>query len=97
MTSRGREQQAFVSHVADRIRQLGFRYPVLAVLEAGQPFAFVAGQMLWLSQPALALVMPREVLAQTAEMLEDPEAVSSLIRLLGEQRSEDARRARWTE
>jgi hypothetical protein len=96
MTSRGREQQAFAYQVADRIRQLGFRLPVLTVLEAGRPLTFVAGQMLWLTQPALALVMPRDVLSQTAELLEDPEAVNSLIELLDGERSEDAGEARWT-
>ena len=96
MTSRGPEQQAFVNQVADRIRQLGFRLPALAVLEAGRPLAFVAGQLLWLTQPALALVMPRELLSQTAELLEDPEAVNSLVKLLDVERSEDTGGAKWT-
>lgn len=96
MTSRGPEQQAFVNQVADRIQQLGFQLPALAILEAGRPLAFVAGQFLWLTQPALALVVPRERLSQTAELLEDPEAVDSLVKLLDEERSKDAGGANWT-
>ena len=82
MTSRGREHQPFVKQIADRIWRLGLRLPALTVLEAGRPFAFVAGQALWITQPALALVVPRDLLSQTAELLEDPEAVNSLIKLL---------------
>lgn len=96
MTSRGRAQKTFVLQVAERIRHLGFRRPSLTILEAGRPLAFVAGQLVWLSQPVLALVMPRDLLSRTAELLEDPQALDSLIELLGEEKGEGAGGARWT-
>ncbi|UCG23586.1 MAG: hypothetical protein JSW55_15790 [Chloroflexota bacterium] len=97
MTSRGQEQQLFAIQVADHIRQLGLRLPALTLLEAGRPLAFVAGQMLWLTQPALALIVPREHLSQSAELLEDPAAVDMLIKLLDVERSDDPGGVSWTE
>ena len=90
MTSRGREKQWFAIQAADRIRQLGLQLPAQIVLEAGRPLAFVAGQLLWLAQPALSLMAPRDELAKAAELLEDPEGVSALIELLGREQNDPA-------
>lgn len=83
MTSRGRDRQGAVIQVADRIRRLGLASPAAELLEAGRPLAFVAAQMVWLSQPVLALVLPSREVADAARLLEDPESVSALIDLLG--------------
>jgi hypothetical protein len=48
-------------------------------LEAGRPLAFVGGQLLWISQPVLGLLLPSNVIGQTARLLENPEAVTALI------------------
>lgn len=83
MTSRGPEKQVLAIKVADQIRQLGLQLPALVVLEAGRPLAFVAGQLLWLAQPMLALFLTRGEVSRAAELLEDPESVQSIIELLG--------------
>lgn len=83
MTSRGRDRQGSVIQIADRIRQHGLALPAVALLEAGRPLAFVAGQLVWLTQPFLSLIVPRHELTEAAELLEDPESMSALIELLG--------------
>ena len=82
MTSRGRERQNSVVQVADRIRRLGLELPAVTLLEAGRPLALVAAQLVWLTQPFLSLLMPSRDLAETAELLEDPESVGALIEAL---------------
>lgn len=89
MTSRGRDRHGTVQQVADRIRRLGLGMPALVVLEAGRPLAFIGAQLVWLAQPLLALMMPRQKVAGAAELLEDPEAVSALIELLGREPDRD--------
>jgi hypothetical protein len=69
--------------VADLIRRLGLASPAAVLLETGRPFAFIVGQLVWLSQPVLALIFPNRQLAGAAELLEDPESVNALIALLG--------------
>jgi hypothetical protein len=96
MTSRGREQHDFASQVADRLRQLGLRQPALTALEIGRPFAFVAGQLLWLAQPLLGLLTPRDTLSQLAELLEEPESVGMLIESLGREHGDGTGEAEWT-
>ncbi len=88
MTSREREKQDLAIEVTDRLRQLGLQLPALIVLEAGRPLAFVAGQLLWLAQPMLALFLSRSEVSRAAELLEDPESVQSIIDLLGPEQSD---------
>jgi hypothetical protein len=88
MTSRGPDKQDLAINVADRLRQLGLQLPALVVLEAGRPLAFVAGQLLWLAQPMLALLLPRSEVSRAAELLEDPESVQSMIDRLGPEQSD---------
>ncbi|MFQ5420021.1 MAG: hypothetical protein ACE5EY_06625 [Anaerolineae bacterium] len=76
------EKEAPISQIADRICQRGWRLPVLLALEAGRPLAFVMGQLLWMAQPALSLVIPGQMIRQTAQFLEDPKAVNQLIACL---------------
>lgn len=83
MTSRERDEQGNVFQVADRIRRLGLQSPALVALEAGRPLAFLAAQLVWLAQPALALFLPGGELTRLAEILEDRESVKTLIDLLG--------------
>ena len=85
MTSRERDEQDGVFQVAHLIRSLGLQAPAAVALEAGRPFAFVAAQLLWLVQPMLAILLPSRELATFAELLEDPQSVSGLIDLLGEE------------
>ena len=89
MTGRGRDRQSSIEQVADRIRQLGLGSPAAILLEAGRPFVFVAAQLVWMSQPLLAMIMPKQEVAGAAELLEDPESVSALIALLGREPGDD--------
>ena len=51
----------------------------LTILEAGQPLAFVSGQLLRLAQPALALLWPTAPVKQFAQIMEDPAQVDELM------------------
>ena len=56
-----------------------------AVLEVGQPLAFLGGQALWVAQPALSLLFDQETIRQLALLLEDPTAVEALVQQLTQQ------------
>jgi hypothetical protein len=79
MTSRELEKQRLVSQVADLLEDRGLSATALFGLEAGRPLAFLVGQLMYVLQPVMGLVMPRERLAQFAIILEDPEAINQLI------------------
>jgi len=79
MTSRELEKQRLVIQVADLLNDRGLAATTLIGLEAGRPLAFLVGQLMWVLQPVMGLVMPRERLAQFAVILEDPEAIDQLI------------------
>lgn len=61
------------------ICQRGWRTPAIFLLEAGRPLAFLGGQLLWIAQPALALFISAESIGRLAHLLEDSEAVESLL------------------
>ena len=50
-----KDNQAFVNQLADYVCRLGLQVPVLVGLEAGRPFAFLGGQLLWVAKPVLSL------------------------------------------
>jgi hypothetical protein len=79
MTSRELEKQRLVSQMADALCDRGLGTTALIGLEAGRPLTFLFAQLLWVLQPAMGLVMPRERMAHIAVILEDPEAVDLLI------------------
>lgn len=76
------ENQAFISQLADNICRWGLQVPVLVGLEAGRPLAFLGGQLLWVSKPALALFFSGNSVSRLAELLEEPAAVEALIATL---------------
>jgi hypothetical protein len=73
------EQNVFIDQVAGAIQQSGLRQPALLVLDAGRPLAFLGGQLLWMLQPALSLLLPGKKISQMAQILEKPDAVSALV------------------
>lgn len=73
------EEDTFVNQFADTLTRRGLREFALVVLQAGQPLSFIGGQLLWIAQPALSVVLPKQQVAQVAYLLEDPAAVQSLI------------------
>lgn len=73
------EQDVFLDRLADAVQRYGLRTPALLALDAGRPLTFVGGQMLWLLQPALSLIVPGKHVAQLAQVLEKQETVSALV------------------
>ena len=76
------ENQAFIDQLADLICRRGLQVPALVGLEAGRPFAFLGGQLLWVAKPALALFLSGNAVSRLAELLEEPAAVEALIATL---------------
>jgi hypothetical protein len=73
------ERDAFLDKIADAICRRGLRVPALIALDVGGPLAFLGGQLLWISQPMLTLLMPGQMVSQAAQILEEPESVAALI------------------
>jgi hypothetical protein len=82
MANSQNDNQAFVNQLADFVCRLGLQVPVLVGLEAGRPFAFLGGQLLWVAKPVLSLFVSNTSVNQFAELLEEPAAVESLIATL---------------
>ena len=72
-------RNAFVDEAAAALSRHGLQTPALIFLQTGHPLTFLAGQMLWIAQPALSLFMPVQIVADAAKLLEEPEAVEALI------------------
>jgi hypothetical protein len=77
-------ENPFLEQVATFIQEHNLRLPLLLMLETGRPLAFLGGQLLWIAQPALSLILPGQWIQQTAQLLEEPEAVTALIARLDE-------------
>ena len=85
MTQSATTEEQFLDSIADGLSRRGWRLPALAALEAGRPFAFVGGQLLWLSQPVLSLFIPKQMIDRTARLLEEPESIDALVGRLNEE------------
>lgn len=72
------EHNMEMEQIADDICRHGFRVPALAVLESGPLIPFLGSQLIWLAQPALSLFISSHKVRQAAELLEKPEALSTL-------------------
>ncbi len=68
----------FVAETAVYIQQRGWTNLACFLLETGTPLAFVGGQMIWLAQPMLSLLLPSAQLERTALLLENPAALTAL-------------------
>ncbi len=86
MTSREPLDEQYYEEVAASLVRRGLRGPAVFLLEATRPFAFVGGQLLWVMQPLLSLVYPKEGLGRAARLLEEPGAVDTLIARLDRQK-----------
>jgi hypothetical protein len=82
MTDSESENQAFIDQLADLICRRGLQVPIQVGLEAGRPFAFLGGQLLWVAKPVLALFFSGNAVSRLAELLEQPAAVEALIATL---------------
>ena len=82
MTQSSARDEAFLQEVAEGLSGHGLRLPTLIFLEAGRPLLLPVGQLLWLAEPFLSQLWPRERLRGIAELLEDPGAVAQLVAYL---------------
>jgi hypothetical protein len=71
---------------ATAVRQ-NWSAPLQLILEAGRPLAFIAGQLLWLAQPTLALFWSPTAVARWAAALEEPDKLDQLLARLEEAQS----------
>ena len=78
MSQMSLEQDKFLDQLTDAICRKGLRNPALVVLDAGGPFAFLGGQLLWLLQPTLSLFASGQTVKQMAQLLEEPAAMNAL-------------------
>ncbi len=74
-----------IETMANAIRRYRLQLPASITLEAGQPIAFLGAQLVWLMQPALSLFIHQEKISQLATILEEPQAIEQLLRLLEEE------------
>jgi hypothetical protein len=68
--------------LADQICRRGLRLPAIIALQAGEPLAFICGQLLWIGQPLLSVLLPPDRIRLAARLLEEPDALSALTRRL---------------
>ncbi len=73
------ENNTFLNQLAETVSHRGWRLPALVLLEAGRPFAFLGGQLLWVAQPLFSLFGTTHWVAETARLLEQPTMVEALI------------------
>ena len=77
-------EEKFLRQVAARVQRRGLRGPAVFALQAGRPLMLVAGQLLWVAQPALSLLGTGKQAGQLAQLLEKPGAVDLLLTFLDE-------------
>lgn len=68
-----------LDQIANSLKQRGLHAVALTMLEAGRPLTFVGSQLLWLAQPALALLWPSIPVSRYARLMENPATVSALM------------------
>jgi len=63
---------------ADHLRAARLDGPVGALLDAAEPLGPLGAQLLWIVQPALGLLLPREDVGALARLLDAPGGVAWL-------------------
>ncbi len=71
-------QKELVDQIAERIHRWGMSGLASIFLDAFRPLAFMGGQALWVAQPTLNLLMDNDQVADLAQLLEQPEALTML-------------------
>lgn len=72
------EETETVELVAEKIIGLGLQNPILFMLDAASPVAFLGSQLLWVAQPAASLLVSSGAVKRLAVLLEKPSALSAL-------------------
>lgn len=73
-----------IEEIAATAARHNWSAPLQLILEAGRPLAFVAGQLLWLAQPTLALFGSSSAVGRWAALLERPDKLERLLARLEE-------------
>jgi hypothetical protein len=76
------QEEQLLRRVAATVKQWGLRGVAVTALQAGRPLVLVAGQLLWIAQPALSLRWPARQIGTLAELLEEPGTADYLVSLL---------------
>jgi hypothetical protein len=71
-------QAELVDRIAERVQRWGLDGLVSALLECVRPFAFLGGQLLWVAQPTLGLLIDPDQVAEYAYLLEQPSTIDLL-------------------
>ncbi len=72
-------QTIFVTKIATKIKDLGLTAPILFLLEAHKPLAFIGSQFLLVTQPALDLFLPQNFVQHAVNLLQDPVQLEQLL------------------
>ena len=83
------DDKRLAERLARQISQRGLQTPALVALEAGRPLAFLAGQLLWVAQPALSLLWSRQEVGRFARLFETSAGWETLIRSLESENGND--------
>ena len=70
---------AFVEELANKIIDLRLTAPAILLLEAHKPLAFVGSQLLLIAQPTLGILLPKNLVENTANLLANPDQLETLI------------------
>jgi hypothetical protein len=76
------QEEELLRRVAATVRQRGLRGLTTVALQAGRPLTLVAGQLLWIAQPALSLMWPAHQIRKLAQLLEEPGTADLLLAFL---------------
>lgn len=69
---------ARLSQWGQRLHAAGLGGVIAALLDAAEPLAPLSAQALWVAQPALGLLLPRDAVADLARVLDAPGGVAWL-------------------
>ncbi|MEP0763250.1 MAG: hypothetical protein HRF48_11000 [Chloroflexota bacterium] len=69
---------ARLSQWGQRLHAAGLGGVIAALLDAAEPLAPLGAQALWVAQPALGLLLPRDAVADLARVLDAPGGVAWL-------------------
>jgi hypothetical protein len=75
-------EKEVVNRLAARLARWGLADVALFALDGLRPLSLLAGQLLWVAQPALGLLMDARRVGALANVFEQPEGVAALEREL---------------
>ncbi len=78
----GESQAQFIERAARRVEALGLSASAILFLESSKPLAYLGAQILYVTQPFLAVMIRPADLERAAELLQDSAAVEALIQRL---------------